>query len=65
MYQISMKSYEKMIPILPNVVLKVASVIRIGRLAVVEGDILLGALDKINPGRTKRIKNRLAEWLTR
>ena len=31
--------------------LKVASVIRIGLLAVVEGDILLGAIGKINPGR--------------
>ena len=45
--------------------LKVASVIRIGRLAVVEGDILLGSIGKIYPGRTERIKNRLANWLTR
>jgi mRNA interferase MazF len=44
--------------------LKVVSVIRIGRLAVVDGDILLGAIGKISPDRIKGIKNRLADWLT-
>ncbi len=43
--------------------LKVASVIRIGRLAVVQGEILLGAIGHIAPERLQRIKNRLAEWL--
>ena len=45
--------------------LKASSVIRIGRLAAVEGEILLGAIGKIAPERLERIKGRLAEWLTR
>jgi mRNA interferase MazF len=45
--------------------LKVASVIRSGRLAVVQGEILLGAIGQIAPERLQRIKQRLAEWLTR
>lgn len=44
--------------------LKLASVIRVGRLAVVEGEILLGAIGQIASERLQRIKNRLAEWLT-
>jgi mRNA interferase MazF len=44
--------------------LKVTSVIRIGRLAVVQGEILLGAIGQIAPERLQRIKQRLAEWLT-
>lgn len=44
--------------------LKVSSVIRIGRLAVVEGDILLGAIGDIAPDRLQRIKGRLADWLS-
>ncbi|RMF41762.1 MAG: type II toxin-antitoxin system PemK/MazF family toxin [Anaerolineae bacterium] len=44
--------------------LKVASVIRVGRLAVVSGDILLGAIGEISPERLKRIKQNLAKWLT-
>ncbi len=43
--------------------LKTASVIRIGRLAVVQGEILLGAIGQIASERLSRIKNRLAEWL--
>lgn len=43
--------------------LKVSSIIRIGRLAVVQGDLLLGAIGQITPERLKRIKSRLAEWL--
>ncbi len=43
--------------------LKVASVIRIGRLAVLEGKILLGAIGQVGPERFRRIKTRLAEWL--
>ena len=45
--------------------LKVSSVIRVGRLAVVEGEILLGAIGQIAPERVQRIKSRLAEWLVR
>ncbi len=43
--------------------LKVSSVIRVGRLAVVDGDMLLGAIGQIAPARLQRIKGRLAEWL--
>ena len=45
--------------------LKVSSVVRVGRLAVVEGEALLGAMGQIAPGRLERIKTRLAEWLMR
>ena len=45
--------------------LKVASVIRVGRLAVVEGEILLGAIGQISSERLQRIKSHLAEWLMR
>jgi mRNA interferase MazF len=44
--------------------LKLTSVIRIGRLAVVEGEILLGAIGQIAPERLQRVKSRLAQWLT-
>ena len=44
--------------------LKAPSVIRIGRLAVVEGEILLGAIGEISSERLQRIKTRLADWLT-
>ncbi|MBI4770073.1 MAG: type II toxin-antitoxin system PemK/MazF family toxin [Chloroflexi bacterium] len=43
--------------------LKVPSVVRVGRLAVVEGKILLGAIGQVTPDRLRRIKGRLAEWL--
>lgn len=43
--------------------LKLSSVVRVGRLAVVEGEILLGAIGKMSPERLQRIKNRLSEWL--
>ena len=45
--------------------LKVSSVIRIGRLAAVQGEILLGAIGQIAPERLQRIKRCLAEWLVR
>ena len=45
--------------------LKVSSVIRVGRLAVVNGEILLGAIGHIASDRFQRIKSRLAEWLLR
>lgn len=43
--------------------LKVASVIRVGRLAVVSGEILLGAIGEISPERLRRVKQTLANWL--
>ena len=43
--------------------LKVASVIRVGRLAVVEADVLLGAAGEIATDRLRRIKTRLSQWL--
>lgn len=43
--------------------LKVPSVIRVGRLAVVEGAMLLGAIGEIAPERLRRIKTHLADWL--
>jgi mRNA interferase MazF len=45
--------------------LKTTSVIRIGRLTAVQGDILLGATGQIAPDRLQRIKRRLTEWLAR
>lgn len=44
--------------------LKKASVIRVGRLAVVEGQILVGAIGQISAERLARIKHHLAAWLT-
>lgn len=44
--------------------LKVTSVIRVGRLAVVSGDILLGAIGEISPERLSRVKQTLASWLS-
>ena len=43
--------------------LKVASLVRVGRLAVVEEHMFLGAVGQIAPDRLQRIKSRLAEWL--
>lgn len=45
--------------------LKVSSVIRTGRLAVVQGEILLGAIGQIAPERLERIKKHLADWLVK
>lgn len=42
--------------------LKVPSVIRIGRLAVVTEETLLGAIGQIARERLERIKKRLADW---
>lgn len=44
--------------------LKVASVIRIGRLAVVEGEVVVGAIGQIATERLRGIRSRLAEWLS-
>lgn len=43
--------------------LKVPSVIRVGRLAVVADETLLGAIGQISSDRVEQIKKRLAEWL--
>ncbi len=43
--------------------LKVESVIRVGRLAVVTGDVLVGAIGEISSSRLQRIKKNLASWL--
>lgn len=45
--------------------LKEPSVIRVGRLAVVEGDILLGAIGEVDSSRIQRVKAHLADWITR
>ena len=43
--------------------LKTDSLIRVGRLGVLEGTLLEGAIGKIAPKRLKKIKSRLADWL--
>jgi mRNA interferase MazF len=43
--------------------LKESSVIRVGRLAVVEGAILLGAIGEVDGERLNRIKKNLSSWL--
>ena len=45
--------------------LKVASVIRVGRLAIVSGEILLGAIGQISKERLVHIKSRLADWISK
>jgi len=45
--------------------LKIPSVIRTGRLAVVEESILLGAIGEIADERLNRIKSNLANWLVK
>lgn len=44
--------------------LKVASIIRVGRLAVVSGDILVGAIGEISSERLRRVRQTLASWLS-
>ena len=44
--------------------LKVTSVIRVGRLAVVSGEILLGAIGEISSKRLNRVKKHLSNWLS-
>lgn len=44
--------------------LKVASIIRVGRLAVVSGEILIGAIGQVSSERLVRIKNHLSDWLS-
>lgn len=44
---------------------KIPSVIRVGRLAVAESEILPGSIGQISSERLKRIKNHIVEWLIR
>jgi mRNA interferase MazF len=44
--------------------MKVSSVIRVGRLAVVEGDIMVRSVGEISSARLARIRRRLVEWLS-
>jgi len=44
--------------------LKAASVVRVGRLAVVSGEILLGAIGEISNERLNRAKKNLSNWLS-
>lgn len=43
--------------------LKVPSVIRVGRLAVVRGELLLGAIGQVSAKRLSLVKKHLAEWI--
>jgi mRNA interferase MazF len=43
--------------------LKTASIIRVGRLAVVDESILIGAIGETGPERLKRINSGLINWL--
>lgn len=45
--------------------LKKTSVVRISRLAVVEGDVLEGSIGRISSDRMQRIRRRLADWIGR
>jgi mRNA interferase MazF len=44
--------------------LKFTSVIHVGRLAVVSGNILLNAIGKISTERLHRVKKHLPDWLS-
>ena len=44
--------------------LKVTSVIRVGRLAVVSGEVLLGAIGEISGERLSSVKKNLSNWLS-
>src|SRR5690625_4255580 len=44
--------------------LKRTSVIRTGRLAIVESDMLAGRIGHISPDRLNRLRKKLAGWLT-
>lgn len=43
--------------------LKVSSVIRIARLAVVPANLLVGSIGEISPDRLRRIQQKLAAWI--
>ena len=43
--------------------LKVASVVRVGRLAVVEAELVQGVLGAVSSDRLRQVRLRLGEWL--
>lgn len=43
--------------------LKIASVVRVARLAVVPADMLMGGIGEIGPERLDRIKRTIADWV--
>ncbi len=47
----------------PDSGLKVSSVVRLGRLAVVEGSLFLGAIGEISGDRLVRVRSNLVRWL--
>ena len=51
-------------PDFPASGLKAASLVRIGRLAVVDGGQLIGAVGEVSPERLARIRTNLAAWLS-
>ena len=51
-------------PDFPTSGLNQTSVIRCGRLAVVDGSVLLGSIGEIGHERMERIRHRLREWLS-
>lgn len=44
--------------------LKVSSVIRIGRLAVVPASMLVGSIGEISAGRLQRIRQKIVRWIS-
>lgn len=45
--------------------LKITSVIRVGRLAVISGEFLLGALGQISAERLERVRGHLSDWISK
>jgi len=43
--------------------LKATSLIRISRLAVINGDILIGKIGQVDSSRLSRIKQKLSQWI--
>lgn len=44
--------------------LKMPSVIRVARLAVVSTEVLMGSLGKISPARLERVQKNISSWIT-
>lgn len=44
--------------------LKVPSVLRLSRLAVLDGSVLIGSLGAISDERLERVRRRLADWIS-
>lgn len=51
-------------PDFPQSGLKASSLIRISRLAVVNGDVLLGSIGNIGVERLRLVKTRISQWIT-